>query len=383
MKPFLCTALFAACVVLRAGAAAASPPKEAVALRRFIEGRQAFEAGRFEEALAAFQASIELQPSPNSRLYIGRCYRALGRTASAYTSFRLAAREAEDRLKATGERRYTATRATALGEAAEIEPKVPHVTLAVPAQAPGQLAITVDGDELPSSAWGVAIELDPGRHDIAATGPRLRPFAAAVELLPGDSRRVDVLVERIPTATLRIDFETRPEGLSVEIDGRPVATLALEQPLLVDVGPHRVVARAPGHADYVWAHELADRDEVALRVSLGAARTGTPRWLFYAAAGGAGAALAAGSVLAIRAEIDARGEHDKDPLLRDPATLDRIGRDRTTSAILFAAGAALGVTAGVLLFTTRWGEPGPRPRAALAPWAGAGVLGLDAVVELE
>ncbi|MGE0328940.1 MAG: hypothetical protein AB7K71_21320 [Polyangiaceae bacterium] len=57
--------------------------------------------------------------SPNTRLYVARCQRALGLTASAFTNFRLASREPQDRFGASGEKRYLAIRDAAAGEAAE------------------------------------------------------------------------------------------------------------------------------------------------------------------------------------------------------------------------------------------------------------------------
>jgi tetratricopeptide (TPR) repeat protein len=86
-------------------ARAADDQNLTIALKKFDAGRKAFEGGAFEEALIAFQESIALSPSPNSRLYIARCYRALGKVASAYTAFHLAAHEAQDRLTATKEKR--------------------------------------------------------------------------------------------------------------------------------------------------------------------------------------------------------------------------------------------------------------------------------------
>lgn len=88
----------------------AAPASDAAALKKFEDVRKAYDAGKFEEALLAFKASLELLASPNTRLYIARCYRALGKPASAYTTYRLASKAAQDRLNATGEKRYTATR---------------------------------------------------------------------------------------------------------------------------------------------------------------------------------------------------------------------------------------------------------------------------------
>jgi len=373
-------ALGAACLVallaVFAPPAAASPQSETLALRHFMEGKKAFDGGRFEEALIVFQHSLELMPSPNSRLYIALCHRALGKVGSAYSGFRRAAQEASDRLAATGEKRYAATRNSASAEAAEIERKVPWLTLALPAEAPAGLALTLDGELVLRADWGTAIAVDPGEHEIAARGPRLAPFQRRVNLTLGEKLRVDVPVTRLPTATLRLRLHSRPDGLAVELDGRPLPPREVEQPLLLDVGAHRLVLRAPGHADYVWRRTLADREDLELQVDLRARRSGTPRWLFYTVSGGAAASLVLGTVFALSAESTAQEQEARDALLRDPQALEDVRSDRTTAKVLFVAGGALAVTAGVLFFTTRWSGGPARERRAVRAVVGPGQLGL-------
>lgn len=104
------------------------------ATRKFEEGSKAFDAGRFQEALRLLSSSMELEPSPNTRYLMARCYVALGKTASAYNHFKRAAQEADDRVSATNEKRYAATRAAALAKVKELEAKVPRLTLQVPSE---------------------------------------------------------------------------------------------------------------------------------------------------------------------------------------------------------------------------------------------------------
>jgi tetratricopeptide (TPR) repeat protein len=147
-------ALVAACV--GGGVVAASMPARAAGgdeslaagLQKFDQGRRAYEAGQFEQALLAFQGSYELFASPNTRYCVGRCYRALGKVASAYTAFKLAAREAQDRLAASGEKRYMATRDAAAHEAADIDAKVPRLTIAVPSGTPAGFVVKLNGREV-------------------------------------------------------------------------------------------------------------------------------------------------------------------------------------------------------------------------------------------
>jgi hypothetical protein len=373
-------AAFAPIVSIAASAdAAPSAESGAMALQRFEEGRAAFEAGKYEAALVAFRASLELQPSPNSRLYIGRCLRALGKTASAFTSLRLAAREAQDRLVASGEKRYVATRDAANQEAAELEAKVPHATIAVPSDVPSDFRVTLDGEDLPRSSWGAAVPLDPGAHVVAASGHRVAPFEERFTMKDGDTRRVDTRATRIPTATLALVFPTRPSGFAVAIDGASVDPNQALAPRELDPGEHTIDATAPGHRKFHAQRKLVDREDAVITVKLepippSAAERGTPKWMFYSVAAVSVVTVGAGSYFAILASSNASAEKAKDPLLRDPAVQDHVRSQATTANAFFIAGATLAIGAGILFFTTKWGtsEGAREKRVGAGAWFGAG-----------
>jgi hypothetical protein len=335
---------------------------QSIGLQQFEQGRVAFEKGDHKAALESFSASMQALPSPNTRLYIARCHRALGHTASAYTNFKLASREAADRLSATGEKRYTATRDSAAAEATELEPKVPHLTIAVPSDMPEGAKVTLDGKDLASSSWGVALDADPGAHVVAAQGARRVPFNAPITLAEGQSLRVSVAMARIPTATLSVTFREKPSGMSVELDGKPLDPSQWDAPRELDVGEHRVAVHAPGFNDFVWRKSLADgaSDKVEVRLEPGASAgsaggsRGTPKWLFFGVAGVSVIALGIGAYLAIDATSRASSEKDKDSLARSPGEQSDIRSEATAANVLFVGGAAIAAGAGVLAFTTNW-----------------------------
>ena len=376
---------------LEPGRARADQSAQAASLAKFDEGKKAFDKGQFEQAMLAFQASIELQPSPNTRLYIARCHRAQGRVASAYTNFKLASREAQDRLTASGEKRYTATRDAAASEAAELESKVPRLTLVVPADPPAGFAVSVDGKDVPRAAWGVAVETDPGSVEIAARGARSKRFHEKLTLSEGEQKRVEVKLEHLPTAHFQLRFPSRPAGIAVTLDGTALDPSAFDHVQEVDVGPHVIVVRAPGYLPFRWTKDLADREEASVAVTLKAdARAarggGTPKWIFYGVAGASVVALGAGTYIALGAKSKSDEEQAKDPLERDAKVQGDIKSQATTANILFVAGGMLAVGAGVLAFTTDWKSPRaeraatapPRQNFSLSPWVGPGVAGAGA-----
>ncbi len=343
---------------LAPGALAADPSMDAVAaaLRRFDEGRVAFDAHRYDEARAAFEASYRLQASPNSLLYIGRCYRETGKLGSAYVTLRRSAREAEDRRAATLEQRYAATRDAAAGEATALETRVPHLVIAVPAGLPRDFTVKLGDEAVPNASWGLAVETDPGPVVVTATGRRMKPYRVAFTLKEGEHHRVDVTIARVPTATVTVAMRSRPAGMQIELDDQPIDPREASEPHELDVGAHRIVVRAPGYVPFRWERSLADGERANVDVALATARSasGTPPALFYGVAAGAVVLAAVGAALALSANASNSREEAKSPLVRDSATRDSI---RTRSSIadgLFVSSAVLGAGATVLIFTTAW-----------------------------
>ena len=342
-------------------AAAQEPAVDAIAasLKRFDEGRAAFDAHRFDEARAAFEASYGLQASPNSLLYMGRCYRETGKVASAYVTLKRSAREAQERLNVTLEKRYAATRDAATSEAAAIEPRVPRVVIAVPGGLPRDFAVTRNGEPMTSASWGLALETDPGPIVIDARGARMRPFHAELVVKEGEQRRIDVVVDHLPTAQLSLRLQTRPAGMTIEVDGVSIDPRDYIERRDLEVGPHHVTARANGYLPFRWDRALANRDTADVDIALSPdpnarRRGGTRPWLFFAAAGSAVAATGVATGFAISAASLDADESAKNPLLRDPDARDTIRSRSTIANVLFISGAVLGASATVLLFTTDW-----------------------------
>lgn len=352
----------------------AAPP--GAALRKFEEGTKAFAAARYEIALKAFQASMELEPSPNTRFKIAKCFVALGKAASAYTSFKRAAQEAQDRVNATGEKRFLPTRDAALAEAAAMESKVPKLTLVVPSDIPEGFTLSVDGGSLPQSLWGMAVENDPGRHTIVAEGPRIKRFHQAIDLHQGEFRRVDIPIVRMATATLRLVFETRPAGLAVSLDGQPLPPEQFDRPQFIDVGSHQLTVSAPGYLPFVWKKTLRDNESESIGVTLepGAGGGGVPRVAVYIVGGAALVTLALGIGFGVKAQSAADEQLALQPMQRPAAVQDAIRTDAILANVFYGTAGALALTAGILAVTARWKTPAKDKEKKSAAQAGLRLL---------
>jgi hypothetical protein len=141
--------------------------QEGVAQARFNKGRDLYIKEQFVPALVEFRAASQLYESPNTRLYIARCERALGHMAAAYVEFGRAANEAADRART--DPRYQSTRDAAKQEGGALESKLAHVTLVTPDGLPDGATITINGASLGLASVGVGAPIDPGPVDVVAS----------------------------------------------------------------------------------------------------------------------------------------------------------------------------------------------------------------------
>jgi hypothetical protein len=232
-----------AAILCRAGVARGERPVEAAPVApapeaaqdpaaRFAQGRAAYDAGRFEDAIPIFREVLEQSASPNARLYLARALRRTGRLADAYNEFRRAAQEADARART--EPRYGDTREAAREEAALIVGSVAFVTLVV-AQAPPGADVRIAGQRTGPAIWGRPLARPPGRVRVEASAPGMTAVSLDVELLAGQDTRVRI----------------------------PFAQASLENAVQMDFGAQDT-ARAPGQV------ETAPVDRDALDESMGA-----------------------------------------------------------------------------------------------------------------
>jgi hypothetical protein len=145
-----------------------------------------------EEARDAFKRAYALYPAGLGALRnLAYVEQNLGLIASAARSFRELTRRAP--LDSNPARRLWADFARKEYEA--LAPRIPHVTIEVPAERPEQMTLTLDGNALPEAAWGTALEVDPGRHTLRAEGPNYLPFEASFDLAEREEKRLRVVLK--------------------------------------------------------------------------------------------------------------------------------------------------------------------------------------------
>lgn len=346
-------------VVLAVPTARAAPPTSA--LVKFEEGTSAYKAGNYKEALLAFQTSYKIEASPNTRFMIGTCYHALGRLGSAYSFFRRAAKEAEDRILATSDPRYAATRDAAQLRLRELEPLVPRLTLKVSGDIPSGYYLALDGNEVPPASYGLPIEVDEGDHYVLAVGPRVRRIEQLVVMGAGERREITLPVQRIETALIQLVFHSRPAGATVTLDGTPLPPDLADKPQYVNTGEHHVEAQAPGYRSVYWQDRLRNNQEISLPIHFLQKPLGrrTPKWLFFTTATATLAVLGVGIYFGVHAQQSENEQLLLPELQRKPEIKTAIQSEAIIANALFGTSGGLAVLSVILGATTQWGRTVP------------------------
>lgn len=146
----------------------------------------------YATACPKFAESQRLEPAPGTLLNLADCYEKGGQTASAWTTFKDAAKAAATRNRADWV-------ATATQRAALLEPKL--ATLAITVAGDLQtLKIERDGAAVERGAWGTAVPVDPGSHLLVASASGKKTWTRKVDVPATRNVLVDVPILEADTA---------------------------------------------------------------------------------------------------------------------------------------------------------------------------------------
>jgi serine/threonine-protein kinase len=167
----------------------------------FQEGRALLALGKLPEACEKFGQSKRLDPAPGTLLNLGRCYEELGRTASAWATYR----ELTQRATKLGQ---TARAEFASQKAAELERSLATLVVDVPTtHRIASLSVEYDGTPLGIGAWGARLPVDPGPHHISARAPGRLSWSRTVDVRASEPASVEIPL-LAPS-----DTPTRPDPL--------------------------------------------------------------------------------------------------------------------------------------------------------------------------
>ncbi|MFO0759242.1 MAG: hypothetical protein U0359_22310 [Byssovorax sp.] len=156
-------------LLLSAGVASADVPDADRATARALanEGQDALERADFATAADRFGRADALLHAPPLLLGLARAQVGLGKLVSAQETYQRVLRE---ELPRNPPRAFVRALADAKLELDALRPRIARVTITIEGAA--DVAVTLDGDPVPSAAISVQRPMDPGRHVVRAVAGR-------------------------------------------------------------------------------------------------------------------------------------------------------------------------------------------------------------------
>jgi hypothetical protein len=213
----------------------------------FNEGRRLMDAGDHAAACPKLEQSQQIDASVGTLGWLGRCYEMLGKTASAWASYRAA-------ISLAQQRGDTQRKKIAEERAAALEGTLSYLT--IDASAVAQVSgVTVlrNGAEVPSSLWSAPFPVDPGEHVLEARAPNYEPSILRLQVAGNGSRQVATLKGLMPVAKSEAEPAPAPTPAVMPEPTAPAVTTAPEP------APERIERRS--------ASPMITRDEPVPRRS--------------------------------------------------------------------------------------------------------------------
>jgi hypothetical protein len=154
------------------GAPSATPQSvsdgDRAAARDLYNEGVALQATRPQDALDKFQRSYAVLNAPTTYLHLVQCEVALGKLVEAAEGYRTIIRTV---LPPGSSKPFFDAQTTASQELAQLEPRIPHVKIAVTPDRLTGLALALDGQTYNVALVGASRPIDPGSHKLVVTAP--------------------------------------------------------------------------------------------------------------------------------------------------------------------------------------------------------------------
>ncbi len=239
-------ALLAALALLTAAPAAADEVAEARA--RFDQGAQQFRAGKYREAIQAFEAAYRLKPHGAIHFNVAQCREKLGEWPAALRAY-------QDYLRELPEARDRAAVRAAIGRLEQRLAGAGVQALLVYSDPPGA-AVRIDGK--PRGRSPFHITLAPGAYRVALSLDGFAPEEQEVEVTAAASRLVEVVLRpqgRAPAspaappqpaaAPLTAAAPSPPQAAPAAAPARPEPPAAMASGVPVGTTPARAADLTP------------------------------------------------------------------------------------------------------------------------------------------
>ena len=328
--------------ILGSNIAMADPDTAQVALANqlFDDAERLTASDRVSEACPKYAESQRLDPQLGTLLHLGACYGKVGKTASAWASFKDAADMAA--------RKHDEREAVAKQYVAELEPRLSRLTIEVSRDAPTTIEVKRDGEHFGRAAWGSPVPIDPGPHVITASSSGFKDWQTTIDV-PASASSARVSVPKLDP----LPAQSQP-ALAVNT-GAPTLLPTLAQAPMADTR-----AKDSSNAQRTWGYVVGGAGIVGLGI-------------------GTVAAFAVNSKESDRKNANAcSATHNC--TFADKGRTDQLTSDARSYAAManigFIAGGAAVIGGAILVLTASSRESKNAEKVNVQPWAGTNSAGL-------
>jgi serine/threonine-protein kinase len=318
-------------------AAEANAAAKAVATQLFDDAQKLVEKGALAAACAKFAESERLDPQLGTLLYLADCYERIGKTASAWASFKDAV--------VIAVQRHDSREGDARAELEKLEPQLCKLTILVDVDAPPDLEVSSNGSLIGSALLGAPMPIDPGDYLLMAKADGYENWSKRVVVTPGT-----------PNTLVTVPTLVRKRASGTVSSQQPMPAPATMPPLI-----------PTAQQQLPTSSELSDS---GLR----------RRTIGYAlgAVGVVGVGVGIGFGLAKEAKQSDRDSANACSKTSSCTALDKSKIDQLTSEaktratvanVGFVAG-GVALAAGAILVVTGWPKGRPSASAQVQPWIG-------------
>jgi len=301
------------------------------------DGTKLANAGHCAEAIDKLARAERLYHAPSTLERLGFCQAKLGKVVEASENLLRVTRES---LPANAPKAFVKAQERAAKLLPATRARIAKLKIDVTAPPNTAIAVTIDGESLPSANIGTDRHVDPGEHNVEATAPGMIAAKTRATLRDGESISVTLALEPDPNA---------PKTT-------PVATPSTTTPSTTPAKTSPADPRTPaGHDD-----EEPSRLPAYLALGVGVVGIGV---------GSVFGLLATGK----KGDLDAACSGEKRCPETQESTLDSaksLATVSTTGPLVVAVGLLAG---GVLCFTS---APSKRGARSATPYVGAGSIGI-------
>lgn len=216
-SPLIATVVMTS-LLLSPGLGFAAPTKQemAQAQKADREGQRLVKQKKFEEARDAYQKSLEINDSPDTRIRLALAEAELGHLL-----------EARDHLKTVLEAKKLSfmSRTKAKAQLSKLEKRIPTLTLELPKGFSG--SVWIDDEEVSSGSLAAPIEVNPGSHKVRAEATGYQEFSETVELEEKDKKNLTVLLTEAPATDVAPPPEQKPKEKKSSGGGNALAWVSI------------------------------------------------------------------------------------------------------------------------------------------------------------